>query len=223
MINTSGRLYRIMLFHHVVQLFENNELFFAKPSLWPDPYETQLIHSASNCVFAQCWCTNGVSDAMWRIYSPSHLGVRISTTTKKLGQALKNAAKIRSMNVRLGEVRYLSQRDLQVESRKIYKDLQASFSADRASDLLFLKRFAFSHENEYRALLTVDIPNDDAEKTGLKVPVNAYDLIDNILIDPRAPKELADALIYYFKEKMRYKRRVSVSVLYKAPAPLVLE
>src|SRR5690606_26045303 len=44
MKNSAGRLYRIMNFHHVVQLFERKELFFAHPSSWQDPYETRLIH-----------------------------------------------------------------------------------------------------------------------------------------------------------------------------------
>lgn len=222
MKNTSGRLYRIMSFHHVVQLFENKELFFARPSQWADPYETRLVHSAADRVFAQCWCSNGVSDAMWRIYSPNHLGVRISTSTRKLRAALQKAAKIRNMTVRLGEVRYVSQQDIRLEARKIHRDLQSHYSVERASDLLFFKRSAFSHENEYRALLTVDTPNPDAEVTGLKVPVNPHKLIDNILVDPRAPKELADALIYYFKNHIHYTKRVSPSVLYKVPTPLVV-
>lgn len=222
MKNTSGRLYRIMSFHHVVQLFENNEMFFARPSKWADPYETRLVHSAADQVFAQCWCSNGVSDAMWRIYSPDHLGVRISTSTRKLRQALLKAAEIRNMTVRLGDVRYVSQQNIQLEARKIHRDLQVNYSVERASDLLFLKRSAFNHEDEYRALLTVDTPNVAAEATGLKVPVNPHKLIDNILVDPRAPKELADALIYYFKNHIGYKRRVSPSVLYKMPTPLVV-
>lgn len=221
MVNTSGRLYRIMSFNHVVQLLENNELFFSRPSLWADPYETRLVHSAADRVFAQCWCTSGISDAMWRIYSSEHLGVRISTTTRKLREALERAANIRNMSVRLGDVEYVSPHELRLASNKIYKDLQASYSVERASDLLFLKRSAFSHECEYRALLTVDNPND-REKTGLIVPVDAHHLVDNILVDPRAPKELADALIFYFKNKVHFKRRVSISVLYKKPTPLVL-
>lgn len=222
MKTTSGRLYRIMSFHHVVRLFENNELFFARPSQWADPYETRLVHSAADRVFAQCWCSNGVSDAMWRIYSPNHLGVRIATSTRKLREALLKAAEVRNMTVRLGDVRYVSQHDIQLEARKIHGDLQVNYSVERASDLLFLKRSAFSHEDEYRALLTVDTPNVDAEAIGLKVPVNPHKLIDNILVDPRAPKELADALIYYFKNHIGYKRRVSPSVLYKMPTPLVV-
>lgn len=211
-----------MNFHHVVQLFENNELFFSRPSQWTDPYETRLVHSAADRVFGQCWCSKGVSDAMWRIYSPNHLGVRITTTTRKLREALEKAAKIRNMTVRLGDVRYVSQHDIQLEARTIHRDLQANYSVERASDLLFLKRSAFSHEYEYRALLTVDTPNPDWEETGLKVPVNPHKLIDNILVDPRAPKELANALIYYFKKHILYTRRVSPSVLYKTPTPLVV-
>lgn len=223
MKNSAGRLYRIMNFHHVVQLFERKELFFAHPSSWQDPYETRLIHRENHKIYAQCWCSKGVSDAMWRIYSPSHLGVRISTSTKKLRQALEKAQKQHNFDARLDEVEYLSQFRINKRSKELHTELAKSFEIKKALDFLYMKREAFDHEAEYRVVLT-DHSAEPAQITkGLKISINPIQLIDSILIDPRAPDELAAALSYYFTEKIGFKKKVQRSVLYKTPTTLVLE
>lgn len=212
-----------MNFHHVVQLFERQELFFAHPSSWSDPYETRLIHQDNHKIFAQCWCNKGVSDAMWRIYSPNHLGIRVSTSTKKLRQALEKGAKEKKLEFRLGDVDYMSQFNFNKTARTIHAELADSFSLEKALDLLFMKREAFDHEAEYRAVCISPNAKTDQVTAGLKIKVNPKKLIDSILIDPRAPDELADALIFYFKEKIGFTKRVQRSVLYKSPTPLVVE
>lgn len=80
-----GLLYRIMDFHRIVQIFERRELYFAHPSTWDDPYEKFIKHPQSHALFAQCWTRASSSDAMWRIYSPNGLGVRISTSVMSHG------------------------------------------------------------------------------------------------------------------------------------------
>lgn len=86
-----------------------------------------------------------------------------------------------------------------------------------------MKRNAFDHEAEYRVVLTNHRANPEQIARGLKIAVNPTELIDSILIDPRAPDELADALTFYFKEKIGFKGRVQRSVLHKTPTPLVVE
>lgn len=223
MKNSAGRLYRIMNFHHAVQLFERSELFFAHPSSWQDPYEIRLIHQENHKIYAQCWCSKGVSDAMWRIYSPNHLGIRISTSTKKLRQALEKAKKHVDFDIRLGDVSYLSQFNLNKKSKVLHEELADSFDISKAIDLLYMKREAFDHEAEYRVVLTDHDAGPDQIAKGLRVAINPTQLIDSILIDPRAPDELAAALAYYFREKIGFKKKVQRSVLYKAPTPLVVE
>jgi hypothetical protein len=222
-MNTAGRLYRILNFHHVVQIFERGELHFAHPSSWADPYETRLVHQDSHKIFAQCWCSKGVSDAMWRIYSPNQLGIRISTSTRKLRQALEKEVARQGMMLRIGDVNYMSPFKFDEKAKEIHSELAASFDLRKATDLLFVKREAFNHESEYRAIILA--PNADRElvEQGLKIKVDPRKLIDNILIDPRAPDELSNALVFYFKEKIEFTKRVERSVLYKSPTPLVIE
>lgn len=212
-----------MNFHHVVQLFEQQELFFAHPSSWQDPYETRLIHQENHKIYAQCWCSKGVSDAMWRIYSPNHLGVRISTSTKKLRQALERAKKQAHFDFRMGDVSYISQSNLNKKARALHVELAHSFDISKTIELLYIKREAFDHETEYRVVLTEHEAEPEQIIKGLRVAINPMQLIDSILIDPRAPDELAAALAYYFKEKLGFKKKVQRSVLYKTPTPLVVE
>lgn len=221
--SAAGRLYRIISFDRAVQIFESESLHFAHPSSWEDPYEVRLRHNASHSFFGQCWCTRGVSDAMWRIYSTAHLGVRISTSTRKLKEALAAETKAMGGTLRLGNVKYLSQYNLNLEMQEIHSDLQQSFTTKRAMDALFLKREAFDHEAEYRAVLHIPNASPKVLRNGVKIKVSPHKLIDSILLDPRAPKELAAALSFYFTDKLNFTQRVATSVLYKSQTPLIVE
>ncbi len=90
MRSTSSRqfLYRITGYERLVETLRTDDWYFAHPSTWEDPYEVRIHNSLSPLLFAQCWCRRGVSDAMWRIYSPNNLGVRIRTQADRLKPAL---------------------------------------------------------------------------------------------------------------------------------------
>ncbi|MCR8930408.1 MULTISPECIES: DUF2971 domain-containing protein [unclassified Pseudomonas] len=217
------RLYRILDFTRVVQIFERGELYFANPSKWDDPYERRISHSRSHALFAQCWCQLGISDAMWRIYSQNGMGVRISTTDKKLNAAVKTFVRDKGYRFRLGEVDYKSQADLNFEARKIAAELRENFKIKRAVDILYMKREAFRHESEWRA--TIFCPDEKRvnAKDGIAVKIDPHKLIDRILLDPRAPGELVDAFKFYFEKKLGFKGTVIRSVLYKSPKPLEVD
>jgi hypothetical protein len=218
----AGRLYRILDFHRVVQIFETESLYFSHPRVWDDPYEQHVIHAQSHAIFAQCWCRIGVSDAMWRIYSPNFMGVRIGTSTKTLSRAIKMAIKDSGFQWRGDEVAYLSQFDLHQKVARTTQELENNFDVDMAVGLLYAKREAFEHENEWRA--TVFCPKEDPgnPKDGIALKVNPHAVIDSILLDPRAPKELVDAFKFYFKSKLNFRKKVEASVLYKKPKQIVL-
>lgn len=221
--NSSGRLYRIVNFQHAVQIFEKGEMYFSHPSKWDDPYETRLVHRDLDRIYAQCWCKNGVSDAMWRIYSPTHLGVRIGTSTKKLNNALSAGAKNLGIDIRMEDVKYLSQHDLNREAECIQNKLKKKFNLGLATNLLFMKREAYEHESEHRVIATCQSTSKRMINEGIKIQIDAKKVIDSILIDPRAPTELADALIYYFKNKIGFTEKCQKSALYKTPKSYVVE
>lgn len=125
--------------------------------------------------------------------------------------------------LRLGKVDYMSQHNINHEMQEIQSDLQQSFSTKRAMDALFLKREAFDHEAEFRAVLHIPNASEKTLRDGVKIKINPHKLIDSILLDPRAPKELAAAFSFYFTDKLNYKQRVAPSVLYKSQTPLIVE
>lgn len=218
-----NHLYRIMDFTRVVQIFEKNELYFAKPSTWEDPYEQRVKHAKDHAIFSQCWAENPVSDAMWRIYSQHGTGVRISTTVDKLTEVMKAACKAHGYKRRLKPVEYRPQRYIDEQAKNIADELSVKFDISRATDIIYLKREAFSHETEWRATFYTPNESREAEKKGISIKVDPHKLIDRILLDPRAPSELVKAFEFYFKEKLGFEGRIGRSVLYKIPDPYVIE
>lgn len=217
------RLYRILDFTKVVQIFEKKELYFANPSSWEDPYERHIKHSKNHAIFAQCWSRIPISDAMWRIYSQNGMGVRISTTNVKLAAVLKAAAQKKEYRYRVARVKYKSQADLVVETKKIAADLNESFDISRAIDALYMKREAFDHEREWRATLFSKSENAAKDQKGFTVPVDPHQFIDRILLDPRAPDELVRAFKFFFETHLQYKRSVKRSVLYQSPETIEID
>lgn len=215
--NSAGRLYRILDFSRVVQIFEEESLYFAHPQTWDDPYEARIEHQSSHALFAQCWCQLGVSDAMWRIYSTNHMGVRISTSTAKLSAAVRATTRPLGYAWEAGPVAYLSQYDLNRQIKQIVGSLQKKFDLAKAVQTLYMKREAFAHESEWRATIYCHDADRSVIQNGVKVAVNPHKIIDSILLDPRAPQELVDAFTFYFKEKLKFKGRVMRSALYKSP------
>ena len=148
--DTSGRwLYRILSFDRVVQILRSDDWYFAHPSAWEDPYERRDTSILGGRLRAQCWCRNGVSDAMWRIYSPDKLGVRIRVSASRLKDSLKAAATDQGFRHRVETVKYLNQlEELAYASPPITHDPESQQSFKDASDYLFRKRLAFAHEEE---------------------------------------------------------------------------
>lgn len=218
MSSIPGYLYRIVKFEHAVEVLKGS-LHFSHPSSWEDPYETHIKHEYDHAIFAQCWSRVSVSDAMWRIYSPNMLGVRLRTTREALISAMRSYTQNNAgFKRRLADVVYLSPSKF----RKEVSDLEGIMQVEdfsnpsTAADILCVKRRAFNFENEVRAILY----NPDAErKEGakvkpIKVTVDGHSLIDSVMFDPRAPIELCEAMTNYFRDVLQFKGEVGRSKLY---------
>jgi hypothetical protein len=214
MINKSTFLYRTIRFDHLVQIFRDRQLYFSNPSQWDDPYETRLNHPAFQTVAAQCWCKHSVSDAMWRIYSPHQLGVRIKTTKdvllEQLGGSLEDSNRY---SWRMDEVVYDPQRIIDDKLKALAESLQDRNDYAKVLDSLFWKRRAFVHEAEVRAVVFDKIAKQPI--THVHVPIDPDRLIKSVLFDPRASKEMVDVYTHYLKNKLGYQGRISQSALYK--------
>lgn len=160
-----------------------------------------------------------MSDAMWRIYSPNFLGVRLRTRVGTLTQAMQAyTANNKCFKRRLEKVTYLGQVDYKKEIAQIEALMDDSefSSPSLGADLLCIKRSAFEHENEVRAILFNS--NADREDSGvlkgIVVNFEGIDLIDSILFDPRAPDELCHAMRHYIKDVLGFAGTVRKSKLY---------
>ena len=196
--------------------------YFAHPSEWEDPFESHLTNAQSAHMFAQCWCRNPVSDAMWRIYSKDYLGVRIAVVESKLLRGLDEATELSGCRYRFGRVKYVSETAYPHEVNKIAASLTARASRNRASQHLFLKRSPFSHEAESRIVLFDKRRPDSSGRRGRFLRMNAMTLIESIYMDPRAPTELATALGLMFRHKLKFQGRIAQSSLYTQGQPITI-
>ena len=151
------------------------------------------------------------------------MGVRISTSTRQLRTSLEPEIKRLGLQYREGTVEYCSQHRLKERVRTICTALRNGEDRYDPTDPLFLKRDAFDHESEYRTLITDPSIESSAVEHGKALRIQPHKLIDSILLDPRAPPELANAFSYYFTKKLGFKKRVGPSVLYKVPQQEVIE
>ena len=213
----ANHLYRIMDFSRVVQIFERKELYFANPSTWDDPYEQLIKHSKDHALFGQCWSSSGTSDALWRIYSSNGMGVRISTTEEQLSKVISSGIKGKGYRKRVRKVEYVSQQALNAKARDVAASLNDIFDIGEAVNMLYVKRTAFSHENEWRATIFCPSEVKTQGKKGMTIHVDPHTFINRILLDPRASDELIEAFKFYFKSKIGFKGEVRRSVLYKKP------
>lgn len=209
-------LYRIVRYERLVQMLRTDEWHFAHPSTWEDPYEVRIQNTLSPVLFAQCWCRKGVSDAMWRIYSPDKLGVRIRTRVDRLKSALLASALHSDVAFRVGRVKYINELEYVVHSSKIANDLAKKVTFTRASAHLMLKRVAFDHEAETRVVV-IDLSKAARDGArGLTLNLDSKNLIESVLVDPRAPDAFVDSYRHYLKDVLGYRGTVKKSQLYRS-------
>jgi len=219
--------YRYTDFGHLVELFQKKEMTFVRPEKWDDPFENYIIDpdvrfadgSFIRLVYRQvihgsCWTKKTVSDAMWRIYSPDKISVRIKSTPEKIGIALKNAlTKYEYSSWYIGKVQYFSQKNVELKALDFANKFLKSSYDKTAAEALLIKRSSFSHEKEVRVLV---VDRNNKSKNGiLKIKVDPHQLIDSILIDSRASEEWFDVYSHYLKNVIGFKGHISKSTLYK--------
>lgn len=203
-------IYRIFKFCRLEELFQEHKLTLVKPQKWDDPFENFIFNSTGELIdgktftfgfrdqfYGQCWSFNKENDAMWRIYSPDKDGVKVKTTIRKLFLPLYETTDKtfevdgQSYNISsfIGKVEYKNTKSLKKiltdtkEMNKIVNDQTGKLCAGT----FYYKRPAFKHEKEVRIIYC------EYDKRKLfdtyKFQINAIDLIDEIILDPRMSKD----------------------------------
>jgi hypothetical protein len=218
-------LYRILSFDYLVEWFETRKLPLLSPSLWEDPFERALMKSVfpdnqqleyqKGRMYGLCFSLDGISDALWRIYSPSQHGVRIKTTADHLAKAMSYAPELTTGRTYIGQVDYLGTNALKTRARDIRKRLVATKDTSAVAETMLLKRQPFRHEREIRVIhLTGD---SGPEQELLHFEADPHTVIKSILLDPRAPDRRVRALTQHLKKLCGFVGRIAQSETYKVP------
>lgn len=228
-------IYRITSLPHLFALFEKKQNILVKPKKWEDPFENFILRSKVRLqngeiaalafhdqLYGQCWTLQSASDAMWRIYSPNADAVRLRTTVRKLAESLnKSCGEWGHVEAFIGRVKYLPNKLLVRYANRVFRGGAECLSSRLFAQTLLVKRPAFKHEREVRLLF---FPHDMSSASDDLYPysVDPNALIDQIMIDPRIPRHMADALREEIQTKTLFSGPIRRSLLYAAPPEMVL-
>ena len=238
-IEENTALYRTLPAKWLKIAIKNKRLRLVNPSKWDDPFENYLMQcniiginrepinlsGMRSRFYGQCWSLKDESDAMWRIYSSDHYGVRIKTSAKMLLFSLCNyvakneeSPELLDLKCWLGKVDYLTEEEF-IEFFKNKDFAKYALSGIKLSDecdtqiieSLLIKRRSFSHEEEVR-IIYYD-PDDLVTGKYFEYVIDPNLLIEEITLDPRLREEEFDLLRKEFRN-LGYKNKISQSKLY---------
>ncbi len=220
--NPDMSIYRIFTVDRFLQTFVYRKLALMRPDLWEDPCENLLYQIPFVCddkapitvesgLYAQCWSRAAVSDAMWRIYSPYKIGVRVKSSPRKLLKAIWDATDANAIRKYfVGAVTYFSTRALS----KTYRDMVTAAgildkTGKASAKSLLRKRNAFSHEREVRLIFRAG----DLKNRIVFFPIEPNEVFESVVFDPRMEPTFADILSTVLKDN-GFKNSVTRSNLY---------
>lgn len=222
-------IYRVFNYQRLLTLFELRKNTLVKPVLWDDPFENFILETASkalsnyshydfearNNFFGQCWSLLEESDAMWRIYSPDKMGVKVKTTIRKLFDSLLNSIEVESGHCFVGKVKYMDSELLKDKLMDMaWLDMEMITYDGQAASLL-VKRLEFTHEQEVRLLFLNPRPDETTKL--FQYSIDPMELFEEIQFDPRISTEMFSVFQFYLQDKIGYKKPISQSELYKVP------
>lgn len=222
-------VYRFLPLRYFLQLLDNRSLFFPRVSTWEDPYELFLfkqrfidtkgmpisVLSQSEHIFGQCWTTQRDSDALWRIYSPDLMSVRIKTTASRIKSFVeKNQGN--GLLIKSGMVDYQAQNQIEAWLKSL---LPSSINAIPLIDSLFIKRNCFAHEKEFRIIIWKTDFNKygtyESNSKYINLPIDPQEFILEVNLDPRLSQEEVNLWKPAISLRLGSSCRVSQSRLYQ--------
>lgn len=223
-------VYRIISITRLYELFTKRENVLVRPAKWEDPFENFILNSKArladgtlvrfgfnNDFYGQCWTLTATSDAMWRIYSPGSDSVRVRTTIRALAGSLSSGLGERAhVQAFVGRVRYLSDKKLLDFANNVFSN---GLSPVALAKTLLVKRRAFVHEKEVR-LLYFEKSNSSSEDL-FRYSIDPHALIDQIMIDPRLPKDKIANLKQEIRDKTGFAGAIKHSMLYAPPDGMI--
>lgn len=200
-------IYKYIPLKYLLVLLKEKKLILKTMSSWEDPYENFFmknhfiksgwdpqyirysIEDKAKYFFGMSWTLQKESDSMWRIYSPDKMSVRISSTVEYLAETM--CSEDDTWTILMDKVKYKSEDEIQqwLNSCKKLKSLE-QFS-QKLADSFFIKRNAFSAEEEYRIVVKKETDN---KSSFVCFEVNPEEMISSILVDPRVSEYEFEAI-----------------------------
>ncbi|NVN97585.1 hypothetical protein HXX01_05185 [Candidatus Nomurabacteria bacterium] len=218
-------IYRIISFDHLVEWFETKKLPLLSPSKWEDPFEKFLMEAIfpskeilkyeKGRMYGLCFSLDGISDALWRIYSHNQFGIRIKTTADLLSRAISTAPTLVNGRTYIGKVNYCGSDKLKEHARTIKNILEKTLDTKSVAETMLLKRTPFQHEKEIRVLHLTDDNNQRDDL--LYFDIDPHTVIKTILLDPRATDQRVKALTRLFRDIYKFTGSIKQSETYKVP------
>ena len=193
-------IYKFIKFDYFLLMLRNKKIRLDKIISWPDPFENLLLRcdcytpegrhvnldDQKNSLYGFCFSEIDESDAFWRIYSPQQGGVRLKTTVGKFFDALYGNGHTKSERISLffRKVDYVTED----EFSKIIENpekVKSEIFNQKPNKIAFMKREAFSHENEIRLLYSIAGNHPDFGKEIIEFDVDVNEIFDELTVDPR--------------------------------------
>ena len=206
-IERNQKIWRYMDFRKFMHLLSSKTLWFNRTDKFEDPFEGKyplknlqdmrgrewavmehLTEHMRQFTYINCWyISDHESAAMWKLYAQTKEAIAIQTTYDKLHLQMPEECYI-------GEVSYID-----------YKN--DVIPINNAFNPHMIKRNAFAHERELRALIqdmkTPQKKNPDGEgmmhdysatndKYGIEISLEPLEFIENICVAPMSPKWFKD-------------------------------
>jgi hypothetical protein len=193
------KIYRIFTIERFKEVITSKKLALVHPSKWDDPFENFFLKAnaidengdlisledVSKDWYGQCWTKYKDSDAMWRIYSPNKDGVRVSTTIRKLFNAVYDRSdKDARRKYFIGEVQYKEREEIEdFLNNTSFIDISFGGKSDNFARILCIKRLEFQHENEVRILINDN--NSIGSDRVLLLDFDYASVFEDVALDPR--------------------------------------
>lgn len=191
-------LYHIFPVNRFKEMIENQSLYFRRVVKWPDTYEypVRLMNEdrrevIEHSLFGFCLAQKYDKEAMWKLYSGcSPYGVCIQTTVdafcKSIYSVLSNKLNNFPNNAFIGKVQYVSYLDSR-PSQMFEEDFR--FEYPDYMYPAYLKRDAFSYEEEVRLLVHDMDSTTCTPKDGISKPLSTLGFIHKVIVSPYASLE----------------------------------
>lgn len=181
----------------VYELFLFKQKYYSQVNGQTLPVDMNAVNHA---IYGQSWSLQKESDALWRIYSPEFLSVKIHTTTGKLIEEMQKCALSNSHWLAyMGRVKYYSMKGLQNQMAQYHKNGVSNETTMVYS--LFDKRTALSFEKEFRIVIlqaTQTQPGNNKVSLPIypfiQLDMNPVDFIDEVVFDYRLDDNLFNGM-----------------------------